>query len=292
MATQSPFRFGPELAPVLERCWKNAAAPPEWNLTRQQFEDALARSAARRFAACSPDPETVAAYFEGLHLGDLAMACACAAGNVAAWERFVAQYRPELHRAARAIAGESAGPELADSLFAELFGLREHEGQRESLFQFFHGRSRMGAWLRAILAQRHVDELRRTRRLEPFEEWDTKEGAQAAENAAPDPERDAYVGLLQGAVAAALGALDPRDRLRLAFYYVEDLTLSQIGGVLGEHEATVSRKLERTRKELRRRVEDALREEKKLSEAQVRLCYEYAQEKWPFDLTRALSARD
>jgi hypothetical protein len=49
-----------------------------------------------------------------------------------------------------------------------------------------------------------------------------------------------------------------------------------------------------------RSVETALRGEKKLSEAQLRLCYEYAREQWPFDLTlplqagpaRSVSARD
>ena len=89
-----------------------------------------------------------------------------------------------------------------------------------------------------------------------------------------------------------LADLVPRDRLRLAYYYVEELTLAQIGKLLGEHEATVSRKLDRTRADLRRCVEEALRIEKKLSEAQLRLCFEYAREEWPFDLTRALSADD
>jgi IS30 family transposase len=73
---------------------------------------------------------------------------------------------------------------------------------------------------------------------------------------------------------------------------VDDLTLAQIGKLLDEHEATVSRKLERTRTDLRHCVETALREEKKLSEAQLRLCFEYARQQWPFDLTGALTARD
>jgi IS30 family transposase len=77
--------------------------------------------------------------------------------------------------------------------------------------------------------------------------------------------------------------------LRLAYYYVEGATLAEIGRLVGEHEATVSRKLERTRREIRKRVEGALRQEKKFSAAQLQLCYEYAREEWPFDLTRALS---
>jgi IS30 family transposase len=67
------------------------------------------------------------------------------------------------------------------------------------------------------------------------------------------------------------------------------MTLAEIGRALGEHEATVSRQLERTRRELRRRVDAALRAEARLSEAQIALCYEYALEEWPFDLARALS---
>jgi hypothetical protein len=84
-----------------------------------------------------------------------------------------------------------------------------------------------------------------------------------------------------------LDALAPRDRLRLAYYYAEGLTLVEIGRLMGEHEATVSRKLERTRRELRQQIDSALRG-RKLSEAQLRLCYDYAREEWPFDLTLRL----
>jgi IS30 family transposase len=90
---------------------------------------------------------------------------------------------------------------------------------------------------------------------------------------------------LQAALSTVLDALAPRDRLRLAYYYAEELPLAEIGKLTGEHESTVSRRLERTRKDLRRNVEAKLREEKKLSDAQLRLCYEYAREEWPFDLT-------
>jgi hypothetical protein len=70
------------------------------------------------------------------------------------------------------------------------------------------------------------------------------------------------------------------------------LTLAQIGRLLGEHEATVSRKLDRVRGELRRRVERTLREEKKLSDAQILECFEYARQRWPFDLAGVLTQRE
>ncbi len=100
-----------------------------------------------------------------------------------------------------------------------------------------------------------------------------------------DPERANNLAILQAALAAALGGLDPRDRLRLAYYYADDRTLAEIGRLLGEHEATVSRKLERTRGDVRARVEASLRERNRMSEAQVRACLECASGEWPFDLT-------
>ena len=144
-----------------------------------------------------------------------------------------------------------------------------------------------------------MDQFRRTRLLDPLDDGDetNNESSQpaariAATNPAPDPEREKYLVILQAVLLAALDALAPGDRLRLAYYYANDLTLAQIGKLLGEHEATVSRKLDRTRNNLRRQIEKVLREEKKLTDAQLRLCFDYAREEWPFDLTGALSARE
>lgn len=252
-----------------------------------------------------PDARTIQGYLDSLNAADLALACTCSDGNAAAWDFFMARFRPELYRAGRTIAGDAAGRELADSLYAELYGLREVEGRRKSLFDYFLGRSKLTTWLHAILAQRHVDGIRRARRTEPLEEGEAGEHACATQQSSlrnasatsfansaassPDPERNRFLAILQTVLTAALDELAPGDRLRLAYYYVEGLTLAEIGGLVGEHEATVSRKLERTRREIRKRVEGALRQEKKLSAAQLQLCYEYAREEWPFDLTQALT---
>jgi RNA polymerase sigma-70 factor (ECF subfamily) len=296
------FRFSPSLPAIAHRCWQKAAAPPEWNLTREEFQSALERSVARRFPSAAPGVNEIQAYLDTLHVADLALAVACSVGSPAAWDFFVAQFRPELYRAARAIAGDGTARELADSLYADLYGLRESEGRRKSLFDYFHGRSKLGTWLRAVLTQRHVDEIRRTRKMEPLASECGEEYNEAASRAAgsvaprasndanssPDPERAKYLAILQTILTITLNALDPRDRLRLAYYYLDELTLSQVGRLLGEHEATASRNLERTRRDIRRRVEADLRDGKKMSEAQVRLCCEYGSGEWPFDLTAGL----
>jgi RNA polymerase sigma-70 factor (ECF subfamily) len=274
-----------------------------WGLTRARFAEALHRSTEHRFRGASPRAAEVAAYLESLHIGDLALACACGDGNEQAWEHFFRHYREQLYAAARAIIGgrgqaagasEAQARELADSIYAELYGLGPREVQRRSLFDYFHGRSKLSTWLRAVLAQRHIDALRAAQRTEPLEEKDEAyiaEILRARGSPVPqDPERARYLTLLQATLLEALAALDARDRLRLAYYYVQELTLAEIGRLLGEHEATASRHLERTRRELRRQVERALAGEKRLSEAQIRLCFEYALEEWPFDLTGALDA--
>ena len=298
MVIDESFRFPPEFGDCIEACWQKASPPSEWSITPEQFQRLLAHSVIQRFSGSEVDLKGIEKYLDGLRLDELALAGACSAGNVAAWDFFVKQYRPALYRAARAIAGQPCGRELADSLYADLYGLRESEGRRQSLFDYFHGRSKLSTWLRAILAQRHVDEIRRTRRTEPLETTES-DGESHGGNvqfekagASHDPDRLRLIAMLQAALTAVLSSLDSRDRLRLAYYYVDELTLAQIGKLLGEHEASVSRKLNRTRHGIRKSVEETLLKEKRLAPEQLRLCFEYAQEEWPFDLTQALSLRD
>jgi RNA polymerase sigma factor (sigma-70 family) len=191
----------------------------------------------------------------------------CEAGDERAWERFVREYRPLLYRAADALDRSGGAREVADSLYAELYGIRDAAGSRQSLFRYYQGRSSLATWLRAVLVQRYVDRVRAQRRSEPLpEEHD------AAAPPPPDPDRDRYVALVRAALARAVSRLDPRDRLRLASYYVQDLTLAQIGRLLKESEASSSRHLARTRRDIRADVERHLREESRLTDDQLAAC--------------------
>ena len=163
------------------------------------------------------------------------------------------------------------GRELADSLYGDLFGTSETPAERRSLFRYFHGRSSLSTWLRAVLAQRHVDRIRATRRLDPLPDEDSA-AALPHPSTHPDPERGRWLEAMRRAMTAAIAALEPRDRLRLACYYGQDLTLAQIGRSLGEHEATVSRHLTRCRREVRDGVERYLRERVGLNAETVAVC--------------------
>ncbi len=226
-----------------------------------------------------------------MHAADLELARQCAAGEPAAWDRFVLEYRPVLYRAADALNPHGGAREIADSLYAELYGIKDANGERLSLLRYFQGRSSLATWLRAVLAQRYVDRLRTERRLEPLrdeqEESRATAGRQvrALDTTEPDPERPRYVALIRTALAGALGRLPAKDRLRLACYYVRDLTLGETGRVLTEHEATVSRQLARTRRAIRDDVEQELREEAGFTDAQIAECFaSVAADPGPLDL--------
>lgn len=271
---------------TVRRLYRRAGAD-RWAVAEQDFAACLSRSASQRFRGQSPSPGDVCQYLESLKLDDLALACACVSGNPAAWDYFVAEFRPVLLRAARLVAPPDTARELADSLYADLFGLHERDGSRRSLFEYFHGRSSLAGWLRAVLAQRLVDHHRATRRLEPLPEHDGP-AELVAVVPPPDVDRSRYQPVVRAALAAALAALVPRDRLRLSLYYAQQLTLAAAGRLLGESEATVSRKLERTRRAVRAAIERQLRGTDGLSDAQVAACFDYARTDPAFDLAQAL----
>ncbi len=289
-----------------------ASGATSWGLPRGLFAAALERSASKRFGEESPGAGKIDEYLSTLHLQDLALACACAEGRSDAWDHFVAAFRGYMRSAAGAILrcppDSPAACELADSLFADLYGLSEGTNRR-SLFRYFHGRSSLRTWLRAVLAQRHVDAIRANRRFIDFDGADGHATLPAAQLGAPrhissagaeplrDPHRTELVTLFHRTLEVALGLLDTRDKERLRLYYAAEQTLAEIGRKLGEHESSVSRNLERTRRELRQHVEQALRKGSSvdgaspaagLSDAQIALCFEYAAEDSPIDLDKLL----
>ena len=265
-----------------------ASGAARWDVPREAFEASLEASLRHRWPGASPPDREAVRYLESLALEDLALACACRAGHEAAWEHFVRDYRPVLLAAARAVAG-TAGPELADGLYADLFGLSGEREDRRSLFAYYHGRSRLATWLRAVLARRYIDHLRSSRRLDQFDDALEGQGTGPAVAEDPDPARAEMVRLTQQALDEAVAALDAADRLRLRLYYGRDLTLAAIGRLLREHEATVSRKLDRARRQLRARVEGILHERHGFTAVQVAACFDHAARAPELQLTTLLT---
>ena len=250
------------LAPdgVLDRAlaaelWRDCDAGG-WGLTRDEFEQILSDVGATQNFGLADAPNTAlptrlqqSAFFHGLHVADLALARACARGNERAWEQFITVYRQPLTRAAIAITGgETLGRDLADQLYAELYGLNVREGERRCPLLSYRGRGSLMGWLRTTLAQRHVDHYRRTRREEPIEGIDVS---------APDPPLQTgpqELSLLERAIEQAVSSRAAEERYLMAAYYLDGQTLLAIARVLGVHEATVSRKLHRATDGIRKQI--------------------------------------
>jgi RNA polymerase sigma-70 factor (ECF subfamily) len=237
---------------VLDELWR-ASEAAGWGLERDEFDRIVFEAGtAWNFGlseGAAPTERQRAAFFRGLCLGDLVLARACAAGNERAWEHFVARCGQPLIRAAIAITGsETLGRDLADQLYAELYGLNTREGERRCPLLSYRGRGSLMGWLRTTLAQRHVDYYRRNRREEPLDEMD----APAADPAPETPA--AELSQLDRAIEDALRGRDAEERYLLAAYYLDEQTLLQIARVLGVHEATVSRKLKRATEDTKKRV--------------------------------------
>jgi RNA polymerase sigma-70 factor, ECF subfamily len=281
-----PARTSLDTAAV-ERLYRRCAAA-KWSVSIERFGEALAASAERAFKAPGAGGRDVERYLGALHLEDLALACACADGHEAAWDHFVREFRPILYRAAGSLAPDGSAREIADSLYADLYGLQERDGVRRSLFAYYHGRSSLATWLRAVLSQRLVDRARAQRKIDPLPD---EPAIAAAPDGAPDPDAARYLDAVRRAFLIAIAALAARDRLRLACYYAQQLTLAEVGRLLGEHEATVSRQLARTRRTIRDDVERRLRVECGFSAEQIAVGFELAaEEPGALDLSRLLTA--
>jgi RNA polymerase sigma-70 factor, ECF subfamily len=93
-----------------------------------------------------------------------------------------------------------------------------------------------------VLAQEFVNRYRRTKRLVSLDE-EIEDGAQFA---AAEPETATSADpRLESSVDTALAALSSEDRLVLAAYYLDGRTLAEVARMLGVHESTISRKVDK-----------------------------------------------
>lgn len=227
----------------IEEFWQ-AAGAESFGLTRDEF-DRLLHAVGTKCnhglpPGTSPGRAQIENFRRALHLQDLVLAGACALGRDVAWQEFLKRFRAPLTRAATAIAGSaSAGEELADSLYSEMFGLTERDGRRVSPLASYSGRGSLMGFLRATLAQRNVDRHRRTMREMPLEANDPPAAAHSQ-----TPSQEVVVRLEQS-LKETLADTAPEERFMLSAWFLDQRTLLEISRVMGVHEATISRRLQR-----------------------------------------------
>ncbi|HJQ68822.1 MAG TPA: sigma-70 family RNA polymerase sigma factor [Blastocatellia bacterium] len=230
--------------------------------------------------------KAVEEFLTSVNIEDLCLATACAKGDEAAWEDFFRDYRSYLVNIARTMTQDAgAAEQLADSTFAELYGLRESGGARVSKFSFYSGRGSLRGWLRAVVFQLSADLHRQTSRFVQTEEAEDMDRlARATE---PQPNigsseiefvRQRYRAGVADALRQAIGELEGRERLLLAYYYYDEMTLREIGQLFHVHEATISRWLTKVQKRIRKLVEKSLTRDHKFNRREVSEAIELAAE--------------
>jgi RNA polymerase sigma-70 factor, ECF subfamily len=240
---------GTELGAALVELYRRSRAE-EFGIPLREFAAILDEVASKS----SPESKKLLRhdFFNRLHVEDLALARACAAGNERAWQVFMLRFREKLYDAGRQITRDDAtGRELADSLYADLYGTQSREGRRQSKLFSYGGRGSLGGWLRTVLAQEYINHYRKHRRLVSLDH-ECEEGVQfpaatVAEIASVD-ER------LEQAVDDALRTLHPEDRFILASYFLDERTLAEIARALSVHESTISRKVEKLTKTVKKQI--------------------------------------
>ena len=213
-------------------------------------------------------------FVDKLQADDLCLIVACEHGNEKAWTDLVERFGSTVRSAARSVsANEEAADDLAQSIWAELHGLRIREdGKPASKLAYYSGRGSLAGWLRAVVGQLAVDQHRRQSRLVQTEDdadfdrliqKDDRPWSGRAERLNPEIEvSDKRASAdLQKALATSIAYLSDEDRLLVKLYYFEGLKLREAGAILGVHEATASRRLAKIHADLRNQVQESLKEE-------------------------------
>ena len=210
-------------------------------------------------------------FLDSLRADDLCLVVACERNDETAWGALMEQFRATVMSAARgACSIEDAAEELAQSVWAELYGLRARaDGTASGKLAYYSGCGSLGGWLRAVVGQLAIDRHRKTARLVQTEEDadfdrltseqhhdETNDGFMIA--ASPDPERALArretAEALHDSLSDVIAELEPEDKLLIKLYYFDGLRLREAGAVLGVHEATASRRLTRLHGDMRRCV--------------------------------------
>jgi RNA polymerase sigma-70 factor, ECF subfamily len=217
--------------------------------------------------------QSIAEFIDGLQADDLCLIVACERGDERAWSDLVERFTMTVRSAARsASSNEDSAQDLAQSIWAELYGLRVRaDGTPASKLAYYSGRGSLAGWLRAVVGQLAIDQHRKqSRTVQTEDDADFDRMARGGDDgkalylatAALNPEEaisDKLAGAkVQTALAQSIKELSDEDRLLVKLYYFDGLRLREAGSVLGVHEATASRRLTRIHEELRERVENIL----------------------------------
>jgi RNA polymerase sigma-70 factor (ECF subfamily) len=283
-----------------------ARASDSRSLSRESLAPRISAAVEKYLLRNDPNtpPADISKFIDEMQADDLCLIIACERGDESAWTDLVERFTATVRSAARsASSNEDAAEDLAQSIWAELYGLRTRkDGMPASKLAYYSGRGSLAGWLRAVVAQLAVDTFRKQSRLVQTEEdtdldrlaRDTKvtEGHRVLAGI-PNPEQSMSNRLaqtdMQQALNKAVEELAVEDRLLVKLYYFDNLRLREAGAVLGVHEATASRRLTRIQSDLRKRVSKILIDERGWTQAETERSFAEVAQHLDTDLEALLS---
>lgn len=180
----------------------------------------------------------------GLRAADLALAWTAGDGDRGAIAQLEALGFAQLENALRRLGDASFQDEVRQLLRLRLFA---PEGR--SILWDYDGQGDLVSWLRVVAVRIGLDLRRKTWREMPLEPASGVE--RAAQVAGSDPElqhlRARHGPDFQNAFSHALGALRPEDRNLLRLYYVDRLTIDELGALFGIHRVSAARRVTKVR---------------------------------------------
>jgi RNA polymerase sigma-70 factor (ECF subfamily) len=188
----------------------------------------------------------VAEAIGALRVTDLYLACGCAEGDPAALAAFESHCGPAIERAVTAARVPPADRADVGQIVRRRLLVAPSPDEPPRIVTF-SGRGSLGSWVRVVATREAARLLSRTLR-EPLAEDYELDGLLAHDD---DPElaylKRRYSADLKRAFAAAVKALEPRERLVLRQHTIDGLGIDQLAAAHQVHRSTAARWIEAAR---------------------------------------------
>lgn len=282
-AASSDAVDGAEIDAALHRLIERARI--EWPEGRTDQGPAITQQIAATLPATPPP--SIAAYVDGLHAGDLAIACGCAHGVGAALVAFERRYGGLLREQAERIAH---GPSHADDV-AQIVRIRLLTGAAPKIAQYA-GRAPLDRWL-GVAARRAALDMQRAQANDAARPR-RDEGLEVA-IVGDDPELDhlraTYRVAFERAFGGALERLSPRERNLLRQVLLQRVRIGELARVHDVDRRTISRWLERAREQVLADVCEGLQRDLQISADEVGSVLRAVASRLELGLSQALRSR-
>jgi RNA polymerase sigma-70 factor, ECF subfamily len=239
----------------------------------------------RHLGAMTGGVPDAAERLQTLHCTDVYLAFALARGDQAALTLFEARHMPAVADYVARIDGTAEFARAVQQRVRER--LFVPSGESAAKIASYRGRGPLAGWLR-VLATRIAYDLKAQARRDPATEPRRLEDL--AELRTPELElmRAQHRSAFKLAFEEALDALEPEDRVMLSLYFLDGMTVEEIGALYRVHKSTITRRLARTRERILEQVASLLGQRLKLGRSEIASVVKLARSQIDVSLRRLL----